>query len=641
MQEIPVRLRAFVGRSFLESDKQLWHDLRDLLDTLRPIGFVCEDAKEPQARPVSEKVRELIQRNDVYIGLLTRRYAVADSIPTVLQRCIRVFSPGKPTQWTTSEWVVEEVGYAIGRDKRVILLIEEGVLFPTADLDADTEWIPFQRQSLAAAQAKLASMVNNLIGQTIPTAIVASSTDAPRAKPTEVEPAQVKSFSDQLDELRKYAASGNTAEADRIQNEILAPEPADDREPFNTFLLAERARTGDGSALTRLRTSHEADLSNIEIISWLVWVYSSFGEHAKAEELYQRSKPHIKGPEITRFVVQRSHTLKQAGKASEGLQQLRERLTAESSEPERLAIWKALADSAESLNDKDLEAGFLEKVVELEPTNHDRRFRLAWLYSALGRSTASAYHYDLIVRKAHWESARNNLGVAYGELGLKGAEVDQYQQIADKHHLSKANVALLYANAGFLGTAEPQAKHVLQEAEDETAIARARYVLDEIAATRKKEKEAIAKIEEDTRKERDFMSAYADGYCATLPPFDSVYRFPDLNIHIKVNGNVITGYGSEKQEYGGGLLLSAMFGQQFEPGVRYFRRYDASLKGRITGRAGDYELTIQTFDPPDSAKPESSRTAKGLFVIQPDLMSIAVLERDDKRLEITSVPRQG
>src|SRR5947208_17009320 len=114
LSEAPIRLRAFVGRSFLEGDKQIWYDLRDLLDTLRPIGFVYEDAKEAQVRPVSEKVRELVQRNEIYIGVLTRRYPIADET-TFLQRCETLITPAAPKRWSTSEWVIEEVGYALGK----------------------------------------------------------------------------------------------------------------------------------------------------------------------------------------------------------------------------------------------------------------------------------------------------------------------------------------------------------------------------------------------------------------------------------------------------------------------------------------------------------------------------------------------
>lgn len=64
-----LRLRAFIGRSFLPSDERVWTEIREVLDALAPLGFVYEDAKEAQPKAVSEKVRGGIDRNDVYIAI--------------------------------------------------------------------------------------------------------------------------------------------------------------------------------------------------------------------------------------------------------------------------------------------------------------------------------------------------------------------------------------------------------------------------------------------------------------------------------------------------------------------------------------------------------------------------------------------
>ncbi len=473
MSEAPIRLSAFVGRSFLENDKQVWHDLRDLLDTLRPIGFVYEDAKEAQVRSISEKVRGLVLRNDIYIGVLTRRYLIADE-RTFLQRCGTLFASAVPRRWTTSEWVVEEIGYALGKDKRVILLIEKGLAFPTTDLDADTEWIPFERENMAASYATLVSMINNLIGKGIPASVVVAATDAPPAQVPDAPPAPVNSFPEQLNALRKAASDGESAEADRIQDELVgSEEDPETKKLMTTFLLAERARRSDGLAMGRLNARFDQSPGDFDALISLAAVYASFGEHGKAEGIFARSASHIDPTLKITFAVHQAATLRRGGKPEEAIRMLREHLSAHPSEEDRLTIWSALAYAAEDLKGKDLETSFLEKVVEIEPTNHDRRFRLAWLYSDAHREKAAAYHYDIVVRKAGWESARNNLAVAYGVLDLKAAQVEQFLQVMDKHDLSKANVAELYGDSGFVTIAESYAKDVLQRTGDESASARA------------------------------------------------------------------------------------------------------------------------------------------------------------------------
>jgi len=102
----PIRIKAFVGRSFLEQDEALWYEIRNILESLRPIGFDFEDAKEAQLRPISEKVRQGIERNDIYIGILARRLSVKEDTtePNLFGRILAAFpAPKRPSQWSTSK----------------------------------------------------------------------------------------------------------------------------------------------------------------------------------------------------------------------------------------------------------------------------------------------------------------------------------------------------------------------------------------------------------------------------------------------------------------------------------------------------------------------------------------------------------
>ena len=190
--EIPPRIRAFVGRSFSEADQTVWYAIREILESLRPIGLAFEDAKEAQPRPISDKVRQGIERNDFYIGILTRRLPIKDEIaePKLTRRILESFQGSKtPTQWTASNWVVQESGFAIGKEKTVLLLIEQGVDFPTADLDADTEWIPFDRAAIAHCSSRLVSMINNLVSETLPNVPPTAQASPPQETvPSEEQP---------------------------------------------------------------------------------------------------------------------------------------------------------------------------------------------------------------------------------------------------------------------------------------------------------------------------------------------------------------------------------------------------------------------------------------------------------------------
>jgi hypothetical protein len=123
-EERPAILTAFIGRSFEKSDSELWNEVRAILDNLRPLGLKFEDAKEAQARPISAKVQEGIGRNEIYIGILSKRHPIDDSAASggSWRRRLRAAfaSRESPLRWVTSFWVVQESGYALGRGKEVI-----------------------------------------------------------------------------------------------------------------------------------------------------------------------------------------------------------------------------------------------------------------------------------------------------------------------------------------------------------------------------------------------------------------------------------------------------------------------------------------------------------------------------------------
>jgi hypothetical protein len=145
----PTYLTAFIGRSFLKDDERPWLEIRKILESLRPLGFRFKDAEEAQPRPISEKVQQGIESNDIYIGILTRRFPIhAVREAGAFKRVWHALSaPSPPTTWGPSSWVVQESGFALGKGKKVVLLIEDGVDFPKSDLDADKERILFETRS--------------------------------------------------------------------------------------------------------------------------------------------------------------------------------------------------------------------------------------------------------------------------------------------------------------------------------------------------------------------------------------------------------------------------------------------------------------------------------------------------------------
>lgn len=632
------------GVAFLEEDKKVWHDLRDILDSLKTMGFEYEDGKEGQIRPISEKVRELILRHEIYIGVLTKRYPIWELPSSWHGRWMYPLGSYTPKKWTTSEWVIEEVGFAIGKDRKILLLIEKDVNFPTTDLDGDTQWVLFNRENLSASQTEISQMILHLISQRVTS--ISESASVATSAPSDQErivSLQEPTFTDQMKSIKEFVLNGNFTEADRIQDAIIKTETDTVLHSFlDAFLLRVRACNNDTGALTRLIQKCTIDPSDFNAVVQLASVYSSFKQPNQASQLLISHLDNVPSKRRSDLAISAATALCDDSKTTEAISLLLEQLQKEQDESVQVALYRAVARAAEKANNLDLEISFLEKVVKLVPTDNDARFRLAYVYSN-NLDKQAAYHYKLVVDHSDWAGASNNLGVVYEALGYKANQYKSYKRVAERYPLAKANLALIYANAGIHAEAANLANAVLPILDDNNdakiAIDRARLSLDEIAKTERTEKEAIDQIADDTKADREFMCAYAEAYC--LPPLmDDVGMYSTAHGEIEIirePGN-LKGNGVLTKSTPRGLLQMGMVsGNTQEPEVT---TYVLSLTAQLQGQAGTFELEISSSEKPRTLLGDSSRTIKGLMYFLDNGNVIQFLECDEKKRAVVPAQRK-
>jgi hypothetical protein len=122
---------AFVGHSFASSDVSI---VTCIVETLKAMGITVVTGKKPMAGKISEKIKQLIEAQHIFVGIFTRRDKYA----------------GKK-KWSTSTWVIEEKSYAVAKNKRMILIKEADVENIGGIQGADYEFIEFERDSLETA----------------------------------------------------------------------------------------------------------------------------------------------------------------------------------------------------------------------------------------------------------------------------------------------------------------------------------------------------------------------------------------------------------------------------------------------------------------------------------------------------------
>jgi hypothetical protein len=118
---------AFVGMSFAPIDKVV-NDC--ITQTLSSLGITVVTGEKPKADRISEKVKNAIDGQHLFVGTFTRRDKVS-----------------RKNEWTTSSWVIDEKAYAVGKGKKLILLKERGV-GSIGGIQGDYEYIEFSRDRL-------------------------------------------------------------------------------------------------------------------------------------------------------------------------------------------------------------------------------------------------------------------------------------------------------------------------------------------------------------------------------------------------------------------------------------------------------------------------------------------------------------
>ncbi len=635
-----VRLKAFVGRSFLPEDDSVWHEIRDILESFRPMGFQFEDAREAQPKPVSEKVREGIERNDTYIGILTRRGPIQPATPAMpIHRRLWAAVMGRTAvgRWSPPPWVVQESGYALGKGKQVLLLIEEGVDFPSSNLAADREWIAFKRGSIPECAPGLVAMIAHLIAGALPPVPAGLQVAPPEAPAALEEEAVEVPGTPSLEEIIAVLDEQQFQRADQLFRTFLDAHPESTLKRWFPYLyLRLKSIRGDSASLQKLKASTQEEPENVDAWMELGRYYASFKKHGAAAEILlqgARTVPDRERPVLVRQAAEYLAVEKEYDRALDTITELARTLT---DSQQRKLSFVSLADIAKRREDKELEAAALERALDLDPGDLSVRFRLAFLYGETDKDRLAIYHYTLRLAQGSDAAALNNLGVAFAGLKLSGKEIDMYEQASGESGLARANLSHAYVDRGFLARAEGLANEVVGGEGEESERDRAISALNRITRMRSRENEIEEKIAADAREESAFRTRYAEAYVA-LPgrPITGVFETRHGRLTFSPEGNRLYGQGTFEDEESstlGGIFMGLT---GTAPAPSRVQTRSVKFEATIVGRAGRFTLKIERKQEGTIlfALPERS-TIGGLIILAEDGQSFDVLEEEKEKATI-------
>jgi thioredoxin-like negative regulator of GroEL len=586
------RLAAFVGHSFTKNDEEVVQRFLEFLDRVQEldIGFTWDHAEYAEPKVLSEKVKAKMQDKNLFIGICTaKENAIGpEKIRAHWFRKTQVQAERQDFEVKTSDWITQEIGYALGREMQILLLLEQGVRRP-GGLQGDLEYIPFVRTSSSEAFPKILEMIRSMTPraatQTGPAATTPPESEEKKSRVQQQADAEDLSPRTQ-DEFERALISACIAKDEgkiAALHKLFAKTPNGamelERDHLEMFGLSVRTVIDQAGDLDRMRKLAEKHPHDRRFATFLARAYGDYGQNDKAAELHLRavdlgSTADEKSDSVTDAAVARA----KAGdlKADAWLRDLHQGLKGISEVAHRNLLW-ALAKVAEQREHWDRWFAYQEARIVLKPGDNDLRFELAHKYSERGYNALALYHYLKIPSGSRSDSAWNNIGVAAQQLQLPAFSVEAYRRSkAEGGTLAVSNLAYKFIAAGFLDEAEVTCKEAMKSPYYDRRVAAAVGSIDEIKKT---EGESRKTLLEGAEKQRRFLADLGTAMTvADVAPSGSVWKNSECDaIAVKIEAGRFEAEGKFERASLAGLYA-------FMHGTTKATTYVVNYGGQIVGR---------------------------------------------------------
>jgi tetratricopeptide (TPR) repeat protein len=490
-------LRAFVGHSFTIDDEEVVGQFLRYLDAIQDINaeFAWEHAEHPEPSAIDEKVLRLFENKNLFIGICTRKELVLQ--PTQLNE-IWLFASRRSVRtadlvWKTSDWVIQEIGLAFGRGLKVILLLEDGVRLP-GGIQGSLEYIPFCRETPEKAFGRLLQMVASLSPTEAVVVEIEPSLTSPPAGPkksaTETDwltPNHTWRCDNYKHAFMHLSAIGDVAGAADIGDAFLQSSFATSSpevDSWNAFRGYIRILFGKEGRLEDIKELANNAPPNADVLRYLALSYKTLGEELLAARTFvsaadaetEKTQKIALFGEAVETAIQKYPSL-----AEQALNKAKEIAIGDPAlSSSLLAIESAFSKAR---GEKGFMFASLERLLEVTPDDHSRRFDLAYAYADAGLDDMALYHYQRVPYGARTDALWNNLGVSYASQKLPIKSVFSYKKARELGStLAMSNLAHGYMQAGFLD----EAREVCEEAARtpdhhknvDSALTKAKEVLD-------------------------------------------------------------------------------------------------------------------------------------------------------------------
>jgi len=659
-------MRAFVGHSFDPKDEDVVNKIMNFLSNRA--GIRCEDAEKAESKDISDKIKEKIDRNEIFVGIFTIdreikqqpiNISVQDNLPKSFFQRLKSRVKSKPHQpvlpqiFTTSNWVIQESGYAIGRSKEIILLVERGVdKFP--ELQGDREVIFFDRTSLDAPLLKLYEIVDSIKSKTEKTKPASSPEIQDKEKPKDNIGEQEKAKELPWREFVSAHDKGDIETAENIyQDKIRSHLSPENVNFWDAVVYRWKYCSGNANALVEL-TKLAKETENYDINRQLAFCYDFTDDNDRARKQFEKCIDLAKDTsEKVNCLIDISMSYAKEKDWGPAIDRLLGAVNNPEFEVHLEKIFLKLVEIARMKEDDYLYIMFAEKALNSNPVNTTLRFNLGLKYLNANKNDLAVYHYKKLLDIQESSGSFNNIAIAYADLDMKAKEAYYLEKAVERKDdtLPYANISQKYLDEGFTNVADKLLKEAEElggkkiEIHERVGVVKGKLkkILED---EHKKEKEILtiaAKIQ-------NFKIRHADAYClkntkVNLSEISGIWiteKWGELDFKFNTIENTFEAYSEEKIEESLGFLgkiAITPFGESQSLPKKYkIRRIQ--IKGNINNLAGNYTIKVTEEKETTSTSGlgrvllttpslDEIYSANGILIIK-NATTIDVFEEDDK-----------
>lgn len=646
------KIVAFVAKSFDPADEAKIDPIANFLESFSKLGFIVQSAERSEVESVSEKVRSLIDKSDVFVGIFTKRHPVYSFQGRWATAKSALKGSLSPLKWSAPPWVLQESGYALKGNKALILFRETDVEIP--GLQGDLEYIPYDPRNPAPALQRASEMITGLIAkaanirvETVVQSEASEFKEAGAAAPPEPSDEEIKSAEgppageDLHTRLMDLFDAVISRDWDNAQQKyeaglkwVLEHKPESEMMWKSTYLRALFSE-GKTDALNQLRELAAKNEGEHLPLSQLGLCLVDLGEYDEAVKCYLRAasvaKPNVRASLEIRAaeVLQKAKKSKQA---REALLKLRDSDYAK--EPKtQFRILQLIYSLSKESEDKFGSFAIGELALHHSPEEMGFRFSLAYDYEGADQSHLSLYHYKILCEydEKH-PSALNNLAVASAKSELAVLAAQRYKRAYELGDtLAASNLAQRYLEAGFSDEAITLLKNAQTKENCVPEVSRTLATVHEkIDENNREQEKVLARAEEH----RNFLLPFADGLLSPSPAnLEGQWKFPLGEIDLKFTPTALCGVRENRAPVEPGPGLSALFPGNAPKSVTRIERFEFS--GALSGRTCKFKLETSKYEEPPSwtfGLPSSS-TIEGYILFAKDGRSAQVVELKDEKPE--------